>query len=198
MIEIFTQLTAKPGQLKDQYELRKRFCIDYLKWTDRTVVSGMEYDQYDHPATVYFLWRDNGGVARSMLRATQCDLPYMIKDIWPDLVTDVPLPSQYDQWEITRVCVEQEIGHEMVSRSLGELMFALEIFAQRIKIKEYWWMSPKERIEVLVPHNHTYAGKGKQVGYEFCFAGWSEATNLVVPKHRLAFETSPVEIEDAA
>ena len=197
-VEIFTQLTATGDQLKQQYELRKRFCIDHLGWDDRTILDGMEYDEFDHPGAVYFMWRDEAKTARAMFRATQCNQPYMIQKVWPHLVADRELPNRFDQWELTRVCVERCIGGEGIRQSIGEIMLALEIFAAKIGIKEYWWLSPKHRIETLIPHNHEYAGPGEQIGDEFCFAGWCDPSQMLKPEHRKAIQAQAPEIQVAA
>lgn len=196
-VEIFTQLTAKGDQLQQQYELRKRFCIDHLGWPDRNVWAGMEYDQYDHPFAVYFVWRDEENVARAMFRATQCNLPFMIKDVWPHLVSERDMPDRMDQWELTRVCVERCIGKQ-IGRAIGEIMLALEIFAEKADITEYWWLSPKHRIETLIPHNHYYAGDGEQIGDEFCFAGWCNPKEMLIPKHREQLRNAGIPLEFAA
>ena len=180
-IEIFTQLTANGDQLEQQYKLRKRFCIDYLNWPDRTVFAGMEYDQYDHPGSVYIVWRDHENIARAMVRFTPCSVPYMIKDHWPELIAECDAPSQYDQWELTRFCVERELGKD-ISLAIGEICAAAEKLAHYVGIKEYWWIAPKERLAAILPHNNHIVGPGKQIGDEFCYAGYSIAKEMVNPE----------------
>tara|TARA_R110002096_G_scaffold167533_4_gene337638 strand:- start:1873 stop:2505 length:633 start_codon:yes stop_codon:yes gene_type:complete len=189
-IEIFTQLTATGDQLEQQYALRQRFCIGHLGWTDRNSVEGMEYDQYDHPAAIYIIYRHED-VARAMMRITQCDLPYMLKDVWPSLVGEDDLPSTDRQWELTRLCVERELGKER-GRAITMLLAALEAIAEHREIDEYWWVGPKHRIETMAPHNHHYVGEGQMIGTEYCFAGYCDALNMVKPETRADIEPKDV------
>lgn len=177
-VETFTQLTAVGDQLRQQYELRKRFCVDVLKWTGRNVYDGMEYDQYDMPGTVYIVVRDRDDVARAMARFTPCTQPYMIKDHWPELVKDRPLPNRKDQWEVTRFCVERCLGDD-IAESIYRIFAAADQLARHLGISEYWWICPQERIDQILSHNNHKVGPGKQIEYEFCYAGYSDATNMV-------------------
>jgi N-acyl-L-homoserine lactone synthetase len=186
-IEIFTQLSATGDQLEQQYALRHRFCIDQLGWTDRNSVRGMEYDQYDHPAAIYIIYRHEN-TARAMMRIAQCDLPYMLKDHWPSLIGNGVLPSTDRQWELTRLCVEKSLGEER-RKAIAMLCSALESIAQHRDIEEYWWVGPKHRIETMAPHNRHYVGEGQLIGSEFCFTGYCDALNMVKPEARKYIET---------
>lgn len=182
-VEIFTQLTATGDQLPQQYQLRKRFCIDHLGWDDRNVHFNMEYDEFDHPFSIYLVWRDESNVARGMARFSPCSQPFMIEKAWPHLVADCDMPKRDDQWEVTRLCIEPELGKRK-GLVIGEMFQAAELLANRLGINEYWWVSPKERINVILPHNHKYVGPGQQIGAEFCFVGYSDPTQMVMPALR--------------
>ena len=184
-IEIFTQVTAQADQLMQQYQLRKRFCIDFLQWEGRWVHEGMEYDEYDIPPTIYIIWRDQAGIARGMVRTTPCAIPFpqMIEKNWPHLIQDRPIPKRKNQWEVTRFCVERCLGKD-IGRVISSIMFASEQVARAFDIDEFWWIGPKERINKILPHNHTYVGPGEQIGDEFCYVGYSLADNMVEPFSR--------------
>lgn len=195
-IEVFTQLVANGDQLEQQYRLRERFCVGLLGWQGRTVYEGMEYDQYDTPATVYIVWRDNEDIARAMCRFTPCTLPYMIADHWPHLVGDRPLPSGPTQWELTRFCVERELGAS-IPEAIYQICAAAERLAEHVGIDEYWWISPKERLEQILPHNNHVVGDGMQIEHEFCHAGFSKAREMVNPSVRLRRIQRQLEAADA-
>ena len=97
------------GLLQQQYALRKRVCIDWRKWQGRSVWADCEYDEYDTPAANYFVWLDDQGVARGMMRAIPTTLPYMQSNLWPDMVNGHDLPSAPHVWEISRVCFEAPV-----------------------------------------------------------------------------------------
>ena len=143
------------------------------------------------------MWRDEENIARGMLRFTQCNLPFMIKDHWPELISDQAMPERKDQWELTRLCIERCVD-DRIGEVIGELMRGSEILAEIMNISEYWYMAPKERIEGLWPHNRTYVGPGLQVGYEYCFAAYSDARQMVQPSKRENIEYQPIQVQYAA
>ena len=71
--------------LIDQFYLRYDLLVDGQYW-DLSRFQGMEYDQYDTPAATYLVYVDKTGIVRGSVRAVPTDRPYMIKDIWPELI----------------------------------------------------------------------------------------------------------------
>ena len=182
--EIFTQFTATAHQLEQQYRLRYRFCIEHLGWQGRTCVDGMEYDEYDAPSTIYIVCFDDENIARGMMRIAPCSQPYMLKDHWPELVHNEALPNDDTKWEITRFCIEKNIGAAKFSHIFKQLMLSSEKIAKIKNIEEYWWVASKDNLTRIIRHNHIFAGPGMQIGDEFCYAGKSYAHNMLAPKHR--------------
>ena len=66
----------------------------------------MEYDKYDTPAAVYIVWVDGGGTVRGCSRMAPTDRDYMIRDLWPNMVTEMPLPASDEIWESSRFCID--------------------------------------------------------------------------------------------
>lgn len=94
------------------------------------VYKGMEYDQYDTPATVYLVDLDTDRRVRGCSRLNPTSRPYMLRDLWPTMVK-VPLPSSPYIWEGTRICIEKELpgaerDHIKWSIVLGYLEFGLQ------------------------------------------------------------------------
>lgn len=46
---------------------------------------------------------------RGSVRTAPTDRPYMIKDLWPEMVPENQLPNSMSVWEASRFCVEQAI-----------------------------------------------------------------------------------------
>ena len=179
-IEVFTQLTATGDQMAQMYALRKRYCIDLLGWQGRTVWRDLEYDDFDTPAAVYVVWRKDG-IARCMVRFTPCDIEYMISKNWPHLVVDTSLPSRPDQWELTRFCLEPSLTKEEKGDAVYEVCYAANRLAAQYGISEYWWIAPQFRLNAILPHNHKTVGPSQLLGVEECFAGYSDAKNMINP-----------------
>jgi N-acyl-L-homoserine lactone synthetase len=72
--------------LVSQHRLRHRVFVEREGYQVPTY-HGLEYDQYDTPAAVYLVWRDEKGEARGISRLIPTERPYMIRDIWSDFVT---------------------------------------------------------------------------------------------------------------
>jgi acyl homoserine lactone synthase len=80
------------GALASQFQLRYQMLVDAQYW-EVGRFQGMEYDQYDTPAATYLVWQDRDGTVRGSVRVVPTDRPYMLKDLWPDMVETCPLPQ---------------------------------------------------------------------------------------------------------
>lgn len=125
VIDCFTYETAHHfgDALASQFRLRHKVFVQRQQW-GVPQWRGMEYDQYDTPATVYCVWRDDDGQVRGVARLAPTTIPYMIKDLWPDLVTARPLPEQPDIWESTRLGIDHDLPKACRRRVLSELILA--------------------------------------------------------------------------
>ena len=56
----------------------------------------MEWDQFDTPRAHYLMWRDEASQPRAIARMIPTSQPYMIRELWPDLVEDGKLPDRDD------------------------------------------------------------------------------------------------------
>ncbi len=117
---------ALPTLLK----LRYREFVERLKY-DVPTYNGMEYDQYDTPAAVYFVWRDGSGNIRAGSRISPTNRPYMIKDLWPQTVQYSPIPSSPYIWEATRLFIDKDMDRDMRQRAHGQILIAYLEFALR-------------------------------------------------------------------
>lgn len=137
-IESFNFTTAHlyGGAFEAQFRLRQKVFIDRQ---DYKVPSwkGMEFDQFDTPATQYFVWRDTEGEARGVVRLAPTSLNYMLKEIWPDKITDIEEPPSDSIWEITRFGVDNNLSPKLRSQIVKELVCALAEYAITHGIKQY-------------------------------------------------------------
>src|SRR4051794_17428844 len=106
MIEAFSLKTAHLFQdaMASQARLRYRVFVERRR-LPHTYHEDLEFDEFDTPAAVYFVWRDRDRVVRGMIRLLRTDRAYMLKSYWPHLAREA-LPESRDVWEMTRVCVD--------------------------------------------------------------------------------------------
>jgi acyl homoserine lactone synthase len=82
----------------------------------------MEYDQYDNPAAHYLVWRDRSGRARGSSRLYPTDRPYMLREVFPHLVSRIALPESSQVWEGSRFCVDASLSPELRQRIIQEIV----------------------------------------------------------------------------
>lgn len=88
------------------------------------VYKGMEYDTYDTPATVYFTWQNEEGEVMGVSRVKPTDRPYMIKDIWPELVKNIEMPESIKVWESSRFGIDKCLDKSIKKEIAGALVCA--------------------------------------------------------------------------
>jgi N-acyl-L-homoserine lactone synthetase len=132
MISCITLKTAhhfRGNPLASMFELRFRAVIERQDWNMPTW-QRMEYDEFDNPATTYFVWRDEDDVVRGCSRLYPTDRPYMLKKVFSFLVTDGQLPeNDMSIWEGSRICVEKDLAAPLRKRIIYELSVAYMEYA---------------------------------------------------------------------
>lgn len=93
--------------LADQHKLRYRTLITRQQW-NVPHYQQMEFDQYDTPATHYFVYREKGEVL-GVARLYPTHLPYMIQEQFPHLAQFEALPCSERVMEGSRFCVEKQL-----------------------------------------------------------------------------------------
>lgn len=109
--------------MASQYRFRYRVFAERQNY-NVPVYNNMEYDTYDTPATVYFTWQDQNGEVMGVSRVKPTDRPYMIKDIWPELVTNTALPESIKIWESSRFGIERSLDKDLKKTVAGALVCA--------------------------------------------------------------------------
>jgi len=130
MIEAITIETAHllGDAMAMMHRLRYRLFVERQNY-DVPTLRGMEWDQFDTPAAVYLLWRNERGVLGGVGRLVPTTAPYMIKTLWPDMVADGALPSGPETWELSRLGVDRSLPKAIRARAMGELMCGCGEFA---------------------------------------------------------------------
>lgn len=123
-VTIKTVHLFRGNPIASMFELRFRSVIERQEW-DVPSWQRMEYDDFDNPATTYFVWRDEKDVVRGCARLYPTDRPYMLKKAFEFLVTNDTLPkNDMTIWEGSRLCVDKELSPEQRKRIIHELSVA--------------------------------------------------------------------------
>lgn len=88
------------------YRLRYRVFFERLGWQVQ-VADGREIDEFDDTHNVYQLATDARGGVVGGWRLRPTTLPYMMKDVFPQLLGGNAAPVDPDIWEISRFAVDE-------------------------------------------------------------------------------------------
>jgi len=80
---------------------RHRVFVEMLGWELQTR-DGLELDQFDRADTVYVAARNEHGAVVGIARLLPTTRPYLLRDVFPQLLHEQPLPCTSAVWELSR------------------------------------------------------------------------------------------------
>ena len=80
---------------------RHQVFVEQLGWALRTE-NGMESDQFDRPDTVYVVAQDDQGHVSGCARLLPTTRPYLLGEVFPQLLNGLTPPCSPDVWELSR------------------------------------------------------------------------------------------------
>lgn len=89
---------------------RHRIFIERLGW-QLPVQDGLERDQFDRPDTVYVVAKNDAGQICGCARLLPTTDPYLLGEVFPQLMNGAPVPSQHDVWELSRFAAADPDGN---------------------------------------------------------------------------------------
>lgn len=104
-VEIATRAAFPKTELHAMHRLRARAFRDRRGW-DVSVLSGMEVDGFDALEPHYMLLREEGGALCGCWRLLPTDGPYMLNDVFPELLGEQAAPHDPQVWELSRFVME--------------------------------------------------------------------------------------------
>jgi len=166
--------------LREMFELRHRVFKGRMKW-EVGYLSDMERDCYDLMSPVYALFVNESEHVDGCCRLMPTTGPYLLKDVFGDLLYDNPAPTSPLVWEASRFAVnttDSKTAPGTVSQETACLMAALLEFGLSFGIERIVAVSDL-RFERLLHRGglrtHRY-GKPQTVGNTRAVAGWFEVT----------------------
>ncbi|OFW90330.1 MAG: hypothetical protein A3B66_02315 [Alphaproteobacteria bacterium RIFCSPHIGHO2_02_FULL_46_13] len=106
-----------------QFKLRHK-CFLQRQFYNVSEYEGLEYDQYDTPASVYLVATDENGHALGASRLTPLSHHSMLADLWPEMVDDQSIFTSQVAWEGTRFCIDHQLPPELRKKVKDELVLA--------------------------------------------------------------------------
>lgn len=80
---------------------RHKVFVEKLGW-DLQTRNGLELDQFDRPDTLYVVSQDEQQQVNGCARLLPTDRPYLLGEVFPQLLNGLPPPCSPDVWEISR------------------------------------------------------------------------------------------------
>lgn len=148
----FTTAHLYGDALASQFRLRHSVFIERVAYNVPTW-KDMEFDQFDTPATQYFVWRDESGIARGVARMAPTTLNYMLKEVWPDKITAIDMPHSERVWEGTRFGVDRNLPATKRNAIVKELVCAYVEYAARHDIDDIIGVMPVGILRAVFARN---------------------------------------------
>lgn len=95
------QVGLPNGLYSDLGVYRHRVFVETLGWELDTPY-GHEGDQFDRPDTVYVVARDDAQRITGCARLLPTTKPYLLGEVFPELLNGLPPPCVPDVWELSR------------------------------------------------------------------------------------------------
>lgn len=80
---------------------RHKIFIERLGW-QLPVKDGLERDQFDRPDTIYVVAHNDTGGICGCARLLPTTRPYLLGEVFPQLMNGLPVPATHEVWELSR------------------------------------------------------------------------------------------------
>lgn len=122
------QATADASRKLDgMFRLRHEVFKERLDWEVGSQ-AGKERDMFDDLDPVYIVC-EHGGEVLGSWRLLQTTRPYMLKDVFPELLYGMPAPEAPDVWEISRFAVSKRMVN---NESLGTINTVTNLLLEQL------------------------------------------------------------------
>lgn len=124
---MLTVLTGTRNQLPIGLEMelatyRHSVFIDALGW-QLPVENGLERDQFDRSDTVYAIAKSGNGPVCGCARLLPTTKPYLLDEVFPQLMNGQPAPHSPEVWELSRFSTKPAGGNSPISREEARKRF---------------------------------------------------------------------------
>ncbi|MDA0703372.1 MAG: GNAT family N-acetyltransferase [Proteobacteria bacterium] len=171
----------EPRILQEVYRLRDKVFRERLAW-DVSSQDGRERDWYDDICPVYLIASDDDGHVEGCWRLLPTIGPYMLRDVFPELLDGHPAPIAEDIWEISRFAVSpRDAGYSSLGalhRITTEMLVAPLLFCQQIGVRRVV-AATDLRFERILKRAGLPVGRygtPRRIGNVTAVSGWTDVT----------------------
>ena len=179
-------------QLDGMFRLRHEVFKERLDW-EVGCAGGKERDMFDDCDPVYIVCEDEGHVLGSW-RLLPTTGPYMLKDVFPELLYGSPAPQAPNVWEISRFAVSKRVvGNDSlgtIKTVTNLLLEQLFTFAARRNISRIVAVTDVrfERILKRAGLLTQRYGAPMQIGVTKAISGYADVSELNVRRMQLKLQ----------
>jgi acyl homoserine lactone synthase len=105
MIAVGNRADLGPQLIASMHEFRKDIFVNRMGWS-LPLVDGVERDSYDNEEAVYFTVQGFDDRITACARLLPTTGPYMLGDLFPNLVSNTPVPHDPAVWELGRFATD--------------------------------------------------------------------------------------------
>ena len=95
------QASLPRGLYSELGTYRRQVFVEILGW-DLPSLVGFEQDQFDRPDTVYVVAKSDDGAIAGCARLLPTTEPYLLSEVFPELLNGQPAPRSATVWELSR------------------------------------------------------------------------------------------------
>jgi len=185
-----TIVSGTAGSLMGTYQqvasYRYKVFVENLGW-DLHSPDGHEQDQFDRPDTLYVAARNNEGEICGCARLLPTTRPYLLSEVFPQLLNGAEPPNSADIWELSRFATvdfnspDRSPLRQMSSETAIDLLQAAIDCASRQGAKRLITVSPLgiERLLRNAGFKAHRAGPPMRIDGHLIFACWIEVSESI-------------------
>lgn len=200
-----TGSSLPPDLLDALSAYRYRVFIETLGW-ELPAENGREQDQFDTPETAYVIARDpDTGQLRGCARLLPSTGPYLLADVFPQLLHGQPAPRHPQVWELSRFAAmdcgaPQSLAQPMELKVAEQILSGALDYARRRGVQRFITVSPLgvERLLRRVGVHAHRAGPPVRYGSHALFACWIEVDHQSIEAMQVYTPERSVVIDPAA
>lgn len=180
-----TQAELSPSLYADLGCYRHEVFVELLQWVLNTP-EGIEQDQFDRQDTVYVVARNDEGRINGCARLLPTTKPYLLGEVFPELLNGLTPPSSSEVWELSRFAAVDV--SDMPASPRGQMSSPIAVallrdaiqVAGRLGARRLITVSPigVERLLRAAGFHAHRAGPPMVVGGHPLFACWIEIESL--------------------
>lgn len=169
--------TLRKIDIQHLYAYRYAVFVERLGWQLPGAVNGLEIDQFDRSDTIHVMARNDEGQICGCARLLPTVRPYLLREVFPQLMYGESLPASDDVWELSRFS-SADLNQNLASPIwvCREVMAATVSCAITVGAKRLIAVTSRgvDRILGRLGINWQPVGPSMKIGGQAIFAFWVE------------------------